>query len=244
MALTASQIAQFREQGYLAVPDFWTMQETAAMQAEVERLKRDELLHNVATAGDGKTESTAKVNLQICPIYPKSEFFRAMPFAPKVVETVGQLIGDPVQLHLDQIFLKPGRQGAGTNWHQDNAYFHIPDPLKETAQWTAVHEAAAASGTIRVIPGLFRKEYEHSRDLDSNHHIRCYPPKQEAVLVELPTGEAVFFAYGVAHAIGANYTDKERAGVALHFLNADISGEALGGFALGTWEAQVAQMAD
>lgn len=266
MALTDAQIAQFREQGYLAVPDFWTKREAAAMQAEVERLKRDGLLVNVARAGDGKTESTSKVNLQICPIYPQSEFFRAMPFAPKVVEAVGQLIGDPVQLHLDQIFLKPGQQGVGTKWHQDNAYFHIPDPMQGTALWTAVHDATAANGTIRVIPGSFRTEYAHSRDLESNHHIHCSPPEEEAVLVELPAGGAVFFAYGVAHATGANDTDKERAGVALHFLNGDISGQASGGFepgtrpflsgpdatggereygvkVAGTWEAQVARLA-
>ena len=44
---------------------------------------------------------------------------------------------DPVVLHLDQVFLKPGKQGMGTNWHQDNAYFQIEDPLQGTAMWTA-----------------------------------------------------------------------------------------------------------
>jgi len=228
MVFTKAQIAQFREQGYVAVPDFWTAHEAAAMQKETERLKREGLLRNVATEGDGKTHSQSRANLQICPIYPKSEFFRAMPFAPKVIEAVGQLIGDPILLHLDQIFLKPARYGAGTNWHQDNAYFQIPDPLKGTALWTAVHEATAANGTIRVIPGSFRAQYEHSRDGDSDHHIRCYPPEEEAVPVELPAGGALFFAYGVAHATGANTTDRERAGMALHFLNESVTGEAHG----------------
>ena len=66
-----AQIAQFREQGYLAVPDFWTAQEVKAMQSETERLKQDGLLRNVATERDGKTQSSAKANLQICPIYPR-----------------------------------------------------------------------------------------------------------------------------------------------------------------------------
>jgi len=120
MVFSEAQVAQFREQGYIAVPEFWTAREAAAMQAETERLKREGLLRNVATEGDGRTHSQSRANLQICPIYPKSEFFRAMPFAPKVAEAVSHLIGDPVLLHLDQIFLKPARHGAGTNWHQDN----------------------------------------------------------------------------------------------------------------------------
>lgn len=230
MKFSDSQIAQFHEQGYLPVPEFWTKREVEAMQMELERLKRDGKLRNVATDGDGKTHSTTKINLQLCPMYPHSAFFRAMPFAPKVAEAVSQLIGDPVILHLDQVFIKPGKHGMGTNWHQDNAYFQIDDPLKGTALWTAVHDATVANGTIHVIPGSFRTVYEHTRDPYSDHHIRCYPPEDEAVAVELPAGGVVFFAYGTAHATKGNTTDKERAGVALHFINGDVQGHARGGF--------------
>lgn len=115
MQFTDAQIEQFQNEGYLAVPDFWNAREVAAMQAELERLKRDGFLRNVATEGDGKTTSQSKQNLQLCPMYNKSNFFRAMPFAPKVRQAISQLIGDPVLLHLDQVFLKPAHHGAGTN---------------------------------------------------------------------------------------------------------------------------------
>jgi ectoine hydroxylase-related dioxygenase (phytanoyl-CoA dioxygenase family) len=166
-------------------------------------------------------------------MFDKSNFYRAMPFAPKVVAAVSQLIGDPVLLHLDQVFLKPGRHGTGTNWHQDNAYFKISNPLRGTALWTAVHDATIANGTIRLIPGSFRTSYEHRRDPDSDHHIRCWPPEDDAIAVELPAGGVVFFAYGVAHCTGGNTTDKERAGVALHFINGSVDQEAVSGFEPG-----------
>lgn len=237
MQFTPEQIEQFRTRGYLAVPQFWNEREVRAMQQELERLKQEGKLRNVATDGDGKTESQSKVNLQLCPMYPHSDFFRAMPFAPPVAAAVSQLIGDPVLLHLDQVFLKPGRNGeaigAGTNWHQDNAYFKIGDPLKGTAMWTAVHDATVANGTMRVVPGSFRETYEHTRDPDSNHHIRCYPPEERAETIELPAGGVLFFAYGTAHATGANTTERERAGVALHFINAKVNSEAVGGFEPG-----------
>lgn len=233
MDFSDEQVAQFREQGYLAVPEFWTTREVSAMRAELERLKRNGKLRNVATDGDGKTTSSTRMNLQLCPMWPHSDFYRAMPFAPKVARAVSQLIGDPVLFHLDQVFLKPGRHGAGTNWHQDNAYFKIADPLKGTAMWTAVHDATVANGTMNVIPGSFRTPYEHERDPDSDHHIRCFPPEERAVPVELPAGGVLFFAYGTAHCTRANNTDHERAGVALHFLNAGEDKQALGGFALG-----------
>ena len=228
-----AQIEHFQTEGYVIVPDFWNEREVKAMQAELERLKAEGALHNVATESDGKTHSQTKANLQLCPLFPHSNFFRAMPFAPKVAAAVRQLIGDPVLLHLDQVFLKPAQHGAGTNWHQDNAYFHIDNPLKGTALWTAVHEATAANGTMRVVPRAFNEQLEHMRDPDSDHHIRCYPDESQAVTIEVPAGGALFFAYGTPHATGANTTDKERAGVALHFINGEVASEAVSGFEPG-----------
>src|SRR5438270_197200 len=112
MRFSDEHVRRFREQGYVAAPNLWNPREVAAMQAELARLRRNGFLRNVATDGDGTTHSQVKENLQLCPMYDKSDFFRAMPFAPKVAQAVAQLIGDPVVLHLDQVFLKPARHGA------------------------------------------------------------------------------------------------------------------------------------
>ncbi|HLH79126.1 MAG TPA: phytanoyl-CoA dioxygenase family protein [Chthonomonas sp.] len=230
MMLAEEQVAFFKEHGYLALPEFWTPREVAAMQAEVERFKREGLLRNVTTEGDGKTHSKTRQNLQLCPMADKSPLFRALPFEPKVVEAVRQLIGDPVLLHLDQIFLKPAHHGTGTNWHQDNAYFALEDPLKGTALWIAVHEATVENGTMHIIPDAFREKLPHSRDPESDHHIRCYPPEERAIPIELPAGGVVFFAYGTPHCTKANHSDKERAGAAFHFHNGNYAAD--GGYPL------------
>jgi phytanoyl-CoA hydroxylase len=225
--MTAEQVRHYREHGFVALPTFFDARETAAIRAEVERLKREGYLRNVATDGDGKTTSRTIYNLQLCPMYRQSPLFRALPFAEKVVEAVRDLLGDPLILHLDQVFLKPGKTGMGTNWHQDNSYFKIRDPLMGTAMWIAVHDATIANGTLQVIPDSFRTLYEHHRDPYSDHHIRCYPPKEHAVHLELPAGGVAFFCYGTPHCTGPNMTDKERAGVAFHFLRADYAQDEL-----------------
>lgn len=237
MGLTTEQVRQFQLHGYTSEPRFFDSDEMEAIQAEVQRLQRLGLLRNVATDGDGKTPSTARRNLQLCPMYRHSTLFRALPFAPKVTEAISQLIGDPVVLRLDQVFLKPARDGMGTNWHQDNAYFQIKDPLKGTAMWVAVHDATVANGTIHVIPDACQEQLEHARDPDSNHHIRCWPDESKAVPIELPAGGVAFFAYGTPHCTLGNATDKDRAGIAFHFVNADsftedkqIGGKPISGY--------------
>jgi ectoine hydroxylase-related dioxygenase (phytanoyl-CoA dioxygenase family) len=120
------------------------------------------------------------------------------------------------------MFLKPGQHGTGTSWHQDNAYFKIADPLRGTAMWVAVHDANVANGTIHVVPGSYKEQYEHSRDPNSNHHICCSVPEERAVPIELAAGGVAFFCYGTAHCTKANQTEHQRAGMAFHFLHCDF----------------------
>ncbi len=219
--LPQAKIEQFQTEGYTFTPDFFSQDEVAAMRVELERFKSEGLGRNVATDGDGKTHSTTKINYQIIPLNDKSRLFRALPFHPKVVSAISQLIGTPFVRHLDQIFLKPGRTGAGTSWHTDNAYFKIGDPTKGTGMWVALHDATLANGTLHVIPRSHLETFAHERDLSSDHHITFRADDQRAVAIELPAGGAIFFNYGIGHGTTANNTDHERAGLAYHFLRTD-----------------------
>jgi phytanoyl-CoA hydroxylase len=222
LPLSAAQVAQFQAEGYTVEPQFFTGPEVAALVAELERFKRAGLGRNVATDGDGKTHSQTKINYQIIPLNDKSTLMRALPYHPKVMAAIGQLIGEPFIRHLDQIFLKPARTGAGTDWHTDNAYFKISDPAKGTAMWIALHDATLANGTLHVIPRSYLEKFEHERDLGSDHHIHMQADEARAVALEIPAGGAIFFNYGTAHATKANNTDNERAGLAFHFLRTDF----------------------
>ena len=218
MSLTDEQVAQFKTEGYCVVENFYDDREVSAMQAEVDRLMAEGAIYNVRTENDGVTEATTKQNLQLCPMTPHSPLVKAMPFEPKVTDAVTRLIGDDIILHLDQTFVKPGLRGTGTNWHQDNAYFKIADPLQGTAMWVAVHDATIANGTMRIVPHMFQEPLEHTRDPESNHHIRCFPPEEKSIALEVPAGAVAFFCYGTPHCTMANNTLKTRAGIALHFL--------------------------
>jgi ectoine hydroxylase-related dioxygenase (phytanoyl-CoA dioxygenase family) len=191
------------------------------MLDEVERFKREGWLRNVTTEGDGRTPAVLSKNLQVTRLSQKSALFRALPFQDQVMGAVRQLIGEPLVLYFDQIFLKPGRTGVGTKWHQDNAYFKVPDPSKGVGMWVALHDASVANGTLRVIPRSHTRAAVHQRDLESDHHIFCSVAEDEAVDIELEAGGVLFFNFMTAHATGPNQTDRERAGLALHFLRTE-----------------------
>ena len=80
--LEQARIDEFKTTGYTLVPDFFDARELAALRTELRRFRREGLLRNVATAGDGVTPTSGAENLQLVPIAPVSELYRALPFAP------------------------------------------------------------------------------------------------------------------------------------------------------------------
>lgn len=221
--LTAPEIAAWRAEGFVAVPDFFTPAEVALLQRAVGELQAAGKLRNVHTTGDGRTPSTTAFNLQLCPAGPHHRAIRALPYAAKVRAAVAALLGDDIVHHLDQIFLKPARHGVGTNWHTDNAYFRSREVDGGTGLWIAVHAATRANGTMTIVPGSHRREWRHERDGGSDHHITCAAEVDpaRALPIELPAGGVLFFNYGVVHSTGPNATDGDRAGLALHFVRRD-----------------------
>ncbi len=218
--LRPAEIAHWREYGWVAVPDFFEAAEIDLLRGELAALQAAGKLRNVSTTGDGKTQSATSFNLQICPVGPHSRPIRALAYGGKVRSAITGLIGDTAIQHLDQIFLKPGGSGVGTNWHTDNAYFRSEVVEAGTGMWIALHDATRANGTMQIIPGSHRHQLAHRRDVGSDHHITCADVVDPvaALHVELPAGGVLFFNYGVAHATGRNATDRERAGLALHFV--------------------------
>ena len=233
--LTTAERDAYDRDGYVAVPRFLEEAEVALLRGELDRMVAEGLLRNVATDGDGTTISTTAYNLQICPVSLVSPLISALPFAGKLADAVGRVLGSDFYLRLDQIFLKPARHGVGTAWHQDNAYFRDgADHLatRGVGVWLAIHDATLASGTMHVIPRRCLETLEHRRDGGSDHHITCADriDPADAMAVELPAGGALFFNWGVPHCTTGNRTGSARAALALHFQDLACKPATLEGF--------------
>lgn len=218
--MTPRQQRQYREAGYTTVPGFFAANEIGALRQQVQRWIAAGELRDVAV-------SASKRNLQRIPLWPHSRLFRALPFHPRVVAAVSALLGDPVVKILDQMFHKPAGDGMGTNWHTDNAYFGIDEPLRGCAMWIAIDNATVGNGCLHVVPGAFDRHFPHERDPESDHHIRTTIDPAEAVPCELEAGGVAFFSFGTPHATGANPTAKGRSGVGIHFVNFRHANDAM-----------------
>ena len=114
---------------------------------------------------------------------------------------------------------------------------------------------------MEMIPNSEDLGLEYKRSNGSDHHITAIGVDEtHATPVEVEAGGLVFFNFGILHCTRANDTDRDRAGLAYHFLAQDglpastagreatiISGagctggeKEYGEKIAGTWDAEVA----
>eukprot|EP01083_Nonionella_stella_P291354 991436_1 len=206
-SVSQSDVAFFQKEGYLSLENFFDEQEFRAIRAGLVKLRNNGRLANVATEGDGVTHTTISQNLQLCPLSPELSLFKSLPFHPKVGEVMSKLLHDDtideeqdICCYLSQTFWKPAKHGAGTGWHQDNAYFLFEKPQFSTALWIPIHKSTKViiihlfilispamniqihqeNGTMMVVKGFAKAQdeengtpIEHLRDGGSDHHVSC-----------------------------------------------------------------------
>ncbi len=162
--LTESEVAQYREAGYV-VPQF-------RLPADRVARLREALERVIAANPDRRPEQL--VSVHICGREPGEpnpegvvgdEEFMAVCRDEAILGIVEQLIGPDIVLWGCQAFCKPPGDGMEVPWHQDGNYWPIR-PLATCTLWVAIDDSLMENGCLRVIPGSHRSKSltPHSRE--------------------------------------------------------------------------------
>ena len=144
-------------------------------------------------------------------------YHRAHPFFtrlasddPRLVGTIGRLIGEEARLKAEMALSKPPFIGSEKPWHQDNAYFNWLPLDKVATAWIALDDATVENGCMHLLPG------DHALGPLRHHHtIDCeiLPDridKGRALPVPLRAGGVLFFSAMLPHQTPPNQSDGRR----------------------------------
>ena len=230
-AVTAEQVARFREQGYLAVENAFT--------PEVVRAALEGLLDLV----DGKYPDYLGLEFEkgvrgLAPTLPREQkqdhvrkFWRFVEYEPrlkalaehpKMLEVMTRLVGDAPVLFQDMALIKPPHIGREKPWHQDLAYFNVPVETAIVGIWIALDEATVENGCMQVVPGSHRQGpvvHFQRRDwqiCDSQAN------GSGSLAVPLRPGGCLFFHCLLHHGTPANRSPHRRRAVQFHYKPASV----------------------
>jgi phytanoyl-CoA hydroxylase len=139
--LTDSQVHQYRSEGFLTLPGFFSDAELGPIQ--------EYLLANQDVTWTHKNDDPLReAHYHYRPIFDLCT-------SPRLVDAMESLLGPNLVLLYSHIMSKkPG--GLRVAWHQDGPYWHRVEPKIAVTAWVALDDATLENGCMRVIPGSHR----------------------------------------------------------------------------------------
>ena len=149
MKLTPKQIAFYRKNGYLFVPEVFPSKEIRAVDREVEKLVQEDR-PSVIKEHDNKTVRSvlnAHVYNPVIDWLCRSE---------RVVEPVMQLLKTPVYIFQSIVNVKRAFDGVQWTWHQDYPTYKIDDKMPKPRAVNVmifIDDVTEFNGPLMIVPG-------------------------------------------------------------------------------------------
>ena len=210
--LTAAEVAQFHERGYLSPRRAIEEHEALACRRALESFEAG------GARGNGLQARLPATDLHL--------LFRwawDLVHDPRIVDPVTDVLGPDVLLWSLNWFIKEARDGKFVTWHQDATYWGL-EPHDVITAWVALSDAGLETGPMKFLPGshkgtLHRHENTHNEDnlLSRGQRIDADLDESTAVLAPLAAGEMSLHHVRLAHGSEPNRTDDRRIGLVLRY---------------------------
>jgi ectoine hydroxylase-related dioxygenase (phytanoyl-CoA dioxygenase family) len=212
--LTAQQVAEYHQKGYLIVRNFLT-------QDEVQKL------HGIAIEDDAMRKHSFDLNDQsgkktkLALWYkPGNDAYGLLTKSKRMINSVHQLLdGEAPVCHFhSKLMQKEPRVGGAWEWHQDYGYWYKNEflfPEQMMSVMIAITDANKENGCLQVIEGTHKMgRIEHGFAGEqvgaSQHYVDLALKTMPLVYVELKAGDALFFHSNILHRSEANTSEHSR----------------------------------
>ena len=215
--LSARQIAQYRETGYLVVEDILdktrlsqARQIIAEFVAGAAKVTQHDSVYDLEPTHRPDAPRVRRIKTP----HSNHPFFWELAKLPKLVAILEQLLGPSgVRLHGSKINLKAPQYGSPVEWHQDWAFYpHTNDDI--LAVGVMLDDMLLENGPLLVMPGTHKGPvYDHHAD---GYFAGAMNPDagdldySKAVALTAPAGSMSFHHVRLVHGSAQNTSDRPR----------------------------------
>lgn len=217
----------YKEVGFVAIRQAFTPDEVASVgQALQDIVQRDSLPEGVQLQYENRArdilpslspEERLDAVRKFMLFVHLDERLERMVYHPALLPILTRILGEPPKMFQDMALLKPPGIGREKPWHQDNAYFKVPQSAEVVGIWAALDQATPENGCMFFQPG--------------GHHAGPLPHfnrrdwqicdadilGKRSIAVPLPPGGCVIFNGLVPHGTPSNRTNTRRRALQFHY---------------------------
>ena len=231
MQLTASQLAQFNNDGFIVLRNFLDAESCDAI-LEVAKEHLEQLIEPIETElgydtrskeyrtkvsdYSSKAEEEHIVVRRLRQVYDRDPLFRSWMKEVKIRPVLEQILNDKVVLttaHHNSIMTKMPRISSATGWHQDRRYWSYSDD-NLVSVWLALDDESDKNGVLEFIPGSHKMHFKAEQFDEKEYFSETYAPNIKIIATKTSTdlkkGDVVIFHSLLLHRANKNSTDKAK----------------------------------
>ena len=239
--LSSNQIAFYHENGYLHIPEMFSLEETEELSHELDRLVEEWSFTSPGWTGpwrqaymDPEIEKKSKLTAMHDLHFYSTAWARAVTKL-KLTEAMAGLLGPNVELHHSTMHIKPPQTGHPFPMHQDHP-FYAHENEKFIDVLVHLDDTNHENGEIRFLPGSNKngalKHVVETEDGPCEPHLPTEVWRlEETIPVPAKRGDVVCFCYYTVHGSYINTTDQPRRMVRIGYRdphNTQLAGQSLG----------------
>ncbi len=220
--------SQYREVGFISIDHAFSPEQVADLLDALFQLTVKELpektqlqFENLAA---GKIESLqpeerldyVRKLMWFVDLDPRIE---AMAYEPRLLKIVEHLLGAQAEMFQEMALLKPPGIGREKPWHQDHAYFNLPDGTHVVGVWIALDDTYPENGCMHFLPGGHRQgPIPHFNRRDWQICDTEILGRNRAVATPLKAGGCLIFDGLIPHGTPHNTTNTRRRALQFHYV--------------------------
>jgi non-heme Fe2+,alpha-ketoglutarate-dependent halogenase len=212
--LTDSQVAQFREQGFVSPLRVMSAEAAVAVRDALETYER-------STGGPLRGNLRHKSHLLF-------GFVSDLVHHERILDAIEDLYGPDLLCWTTNFFIKEAANPAFVSWHQDSTYWGLSRPDVVTA-WVALSRSDETSGAMSVIPGTHlvdqiphRDTFDERNLLTRGQEVAVAVDASKAVRLDLEPGEMSLHHVRIVHGSPPNRSSERRIGLAIRYIPTSV----------------------
>jgi len=211
--LTESQTQEFRDQGYVIVPQF---AEASAIDRLRDAIEPYVVQNETEMKQRQQRDGMSRANEISFTVHLAERNPIIMDFVTRadMLAVATELISPDLCLYWDQAVYKQPEARRDFPWHQDNGYGGV-EPEEYLTCWLALEDTTIQNGCIWVIPGSHKQGVLQHTDTPIGKQV--YFGTDPGMPVELQKGGIVFFSSLLFHRSGPNISDTVRKGYIIQY---------------------------
>lgn len=222
MKLSKDQLASYERDGFLVLPEIFSLREVEAMRADLKRIQQIDTDHLVRERGSNVAKTIYRVHEADGPT--TSPIFHPAARSPRLLAPAQQLLADDaLYVFHTKCNLKSAIDGSVWQWHQDYGSWRrdgVPAPSLTTAL-IMLDEPTEMNGCLYFLPGSHKLGNLESEmdDQTTSYRLWIVPKEQlldimkqspEPVAITGKPGAVVFFHCNILHSSGHNLSRHDR----------------------------------